>query len=646
MGSRRAFVGPNETTPLLSPPPWRETANRMMPYILPSPPLRLTAVISLIMVILNKATALLPAVAYKFAVDTLTDNIVNGVFNVPYFALFVFIFARLASGAFQAGQTYFYAVVAADSTRRFSVDIFDHLQGLSLAYHLKRKTGEITRIMNRGVMSIDTMINTCLFTLLPTIAEALVITAIFVSLGTPWVAFTTFMTVVAYFVLTFLVTGWRNKWRRDLNEADNKVSDKAIDTLLNYETVKMFGMETEEVRTYNELQTIFQKKYVFFRATLGILNMSQNSIQNVGRGIAMILAAQAAASGSLTVGDFVLINTYIIQLFTPLFFLGSSYRIITQAGTDLERCIMLLNTEVTVKDQDDAVPLVMKEADVVSSRVGEVRFENVCFSYDTTEERSSHAGLKNITFTIPPGKMVAIVGASGAGKSTIMRLMMRFYDVDKGQILIDGQNINSFTQQSLRRHIGVVAQDTVLFNDTLRQNIAYGKQDASDAEIFAAAHAAALTPFISTLPLGLDTVVGERGVRLSGGERQRVGCARCIIKAPLIVLLDEASSSLDTRTEREMQQQLREVCRNRTTIVVAHRLSTIMMADEIIVLGKVGGVGVIVERGAHTELLKRGSAYKEMWEAQTILDEELGKNGSGKSKEIDGDDEIESNGGV
>eukprot|EP00178_Gracilaria_changii_P005414 TRINITY_DN188_c0_g1_i1.p3 TRINITY_DN188_c0_g1~~TRINITY_DN188_c0_g1_i1.p3 ORF type:complete len:425 (+),score=60.58 TRINITY_DN188_c0_g1_i1:1704-2978(+) len=404
----------------------------------------------------------------------------------------------------------------------------------------------------------------------------------------------------------------------------------------------MFGMEHEETTAYRGFAEEYRAKTIFSRASLSILNFGQNFIQRTGLLGSMVLAARAVAFGGLTPGDFVLINTYVGQIFQPLFFLGSSYRIISQAATDLEKSIDLLQQDITVKDRPDAVPLSMSEEDIVAGRKGEVKFDNVSFRYKG-EERGTNGGLRNISFTVPPGKMIALVGSSGAGKSTVMRLLLRFYDVDEGRILVDGEDIRSLTQKSLRQNIGVVAQDTVLFNKTLRYNISYGKPNATDAETLEAARNSALAPFINSLPLGLDTTVGERGVRLSGGERQRVGCARCVIKSPAIVLLDEATSALDTHTERELQANFKEVCRNRTTLMVAHRLSTVMMADEILVMGKEESenenklnngdfefdteegsekskksvsYGIIIERGTHNELLQKGGVYADMWKSQ------------------------------
>ncbi|CAN8063967.1 unnamed protein product [Agarophyton chilense] len=624
---------------------WLQTFRSSRPYMIPeTTKLRLIALFSLVMVFCNKLLILVPPYAYKLAVDALANNLLGGPLIVPYGAIFLYIGSRVLADLIQAIQQYSFSIVASDSTKRFAIDLFSHLQNLSLAFHLQRKTGEVLRVMNRGTNSIETLFSTLLTTLLPVVFEVAVVSSIFLHLGTPMIALIILITVIAYFVYTIVVTKWRVHIRRDLIDIDNQLFQKAADTLLNYETVKMFGMEYEEATAYKDLAEEYREKRIFSRATLRVLNFGQSFIQRGGLMGCMFLAARAVAHGGLTPGDFVLINTYVSQIFQPLFFLGTSYRIISQAATDLEKSIDLMHQEVTVKDREDAIPLNMSEKDILAGQAGEVKFENVFFDYKG-DERGTNGGLRNISFRVPPGKMVALVGSSGAGKSTIMRLLLRFYDVDSGKILIDGKDIRSFTQRSLRQNVGVVAQDTILFNKSLRYNISYGKQGASDAEVLEAAKSAALGPFIESLPLGLDTVVGERGVRLSGGERQRVGSARCVIKSPAVILLDEATSALDTFTERELQANLKEVCRNRTTIVVAHRLSTVMMADEIIVLGKdqsecrsdnsedIGfdpdkgfetkkpiSFGIIIERGSHKELLQRGGEYAKMWESQISLD--------------------------
>ncbi|PXF46647.1 ABC transporter B family member 5 [Gracilariopsis chorda] len=624
---------------------WREVFRVTRPYMFPSTlKLRFVAVVTLVMIMLSKLLALVPPYAYKLAVDAFANNLLGGPPIIPYAAVFLYVGARLLADLTSALQSYCFNLVTSDCTNTFAIDIFAHLQRLSLAFHLQRKTGEVTRIVDRGTRSIQVLMSTLLTTLFPVAFQVSFVTAIFLKLGTPMIALVILITVAVYFVYTIWVTQWRTKLRRDYIDADNKLSDKAVDTLINFETVKMFGMENEEASLYGQYAVELRHQSIRTQASLSILNFGQSFIQRIGLLCTMLLAARGIVYGGLTAGDFVLINTYVGQIFQPLFFLGVSYRVLSQAATDLEKTVALMNEEITVKDREDAKRLTVHEEDILAGKVGDLKFENVSFQY-TGSERGSNGGLRKISFHVPPGKMVALVGSSGAGKSTIMRLLLRFYDVDSGRILIDGKDIRSFSQESLRKNVGVVAQDTVLFNQTLRYNISYGKQDATEAEILAAARAAALGPFIESLPLGLDTVVGERGVRLSGGERQRVGCARCLIKSPAFVLLDEATSALDTHTERELQENLREVCKNRTTVVVAHRLSTVMMADEIIVLGKdpqaseapsegdqafdpeegfdqTTSTGVIIERGNHRELLQRSGVYAEMWQAQFRVERE------------------------
>lgn len=397
------------------------------------------------------------------------------------------------------------------------------------------------------------------------------------------------------------------------------LSTQAVDALINYETIKMYGMESEESAAYHGLQTKYQEEFLRYRLTLSSLKLGQGLFRTSGFGTIMLLSSMAAARGHITPGDFVAVNAYVAHLFQPLFEMGSTYINIARAATDVEKCIALLRTEVTVNDKPDATELSTARNDVNAGRVGRVEFKNVSFKYGNST-RGDSGGLKDISFVVEPGKTVALVGASGAGKSTIVRLLLRFYDVDNGSVLIDGRDVKEYTQKSLRREIGVVSQDTALFNKSLRFNISYGKQDATDAEIYCAARSAALGPLIDRLPDKLETAVGERGVRLSGGERQRVGHARCIIKAPGIVLLDEASSALDTKTEKEIQANLQGTCNHRTTIIVAHRLSTITMADEIIVLGKDEkdrALGKIIERGTHHSLINQCGVYASMWAAQT-----------------------------
>lgn len=600
------------------PIPWKETFAVIFPYIIPNTRRQCTlAAISIFCTVLSKTASLLPPYSYKLVVDSLSENVGHGTITVPYKAVALNIGAKLVTPVIDRVGSFAYNKVTEHSIMRIRMDMFEKLQNLSLAYHLRRRTGSVSNDMELAAYASSSITSTVFFSLGPTVMETIIVSTIFFKLGTPFIALTIFLTVALYFIYSYFETKLQNKKEREYFLMQSAMYQRSLDTLINFETVKMFGMESREVAAFRALceehQSKKQSKTIFHR----LLSSGQTAISTIGRGIAMVLAAQAVSDGLVTPGDFILINTYVSQMLQPLLRLGRSYASLSHQFTSLERGVALLKEPITVCDAPNAKDLVLPNDDVVAGRVGHIRFENVNFSY---LQGNSSGGLSNVSFHVPPGKMLALVGASGIGKSTVMRLLLRFYDVDSGSVSIDGVDVRRFTQNSLRTRIGVVAQDTVLFNDTLRKNIGYGKPDASEEEIMKAAQSAALGPFIESLPEGLDTVVGERGVRLSGGERQRVGCARCMIKNPAIVLLDEATSALDTLTERDVQENLRDVCRNRTTIAVAHRLSTIMMADEIIVIGSKEGedaVGHIIERGSHEELLEMNGSYAEMWSVQT-----------------------------
>jgi ATP-binding cassette subfamily B protein len=413
-------------------------------------------------------------------------------------------------------------------------------------------------------------------------------------------ALTMLGTIIAYVAFTLIFTNWRLRFRRQMNQTDEEANTKAVDSLLNYETVKYFGNEAHESRRYDESMTRYESAYVKSETTLNMLNAGQATIMAVGLTITMLLAGRGIADGSMSIGDLVMVNTYLIQLYQPLNILGFAYREIKQGLTDMEQMFALLDVPAEVRDAPDAAPLALG--------AGEIRFEDVRFGY-----RPDREILKGISFTVPPGRMLAIVGPTGAGKSTISRLLFRFYDVTGGRVLVDGQDVRGLTQHSLRAAIGVVPQDTVLFNDTIRYNIAYGRPGATDAEIENAARLAQVHDFVTRLPDGYATRVGERGLKLSGGEKQRVAIARTILKDPRLLILDEATSALDTRTEQDIQAALRDVARNRTTLVIAHRLSTVVEADEIIVLQE----GAIAERGTHGALIAAGGLYADMWRRQS-----------------------------
>ena len=492
-----------------------------------------------------------------------------------------------------------FAKVAMNAVRRLALLTFEHMHLLSLRFHLERKTGGLTRVLERGRNAIETIVRMLLLQLLPTIVEVVLVT---------WVLFFHFdwryvivvlLTVALYVGFTFYATEWRIGIRRTMNDSDTDANAKAINSLLNYETVKYFSAEAREAERYDRSMARYEGASVKAYTSLAVLNAGQAIVFSVGLAVAMGLCAYGIEAGRSTVGDFVMINAMMIQLYQPLNFMGLVYREIKQAVIDIETMFSILSRRPEIEDRPGAVPLKV--------RAGGIRFENVSFAYEPERQI-----LSNVSFEVPAGRTVAIVGPSGAGKSTISRLLFRFYDVTGGRILIDGQDIRGITQQSLRASIGMVPQDTVLFNDTIRYNIQYGCWDASDAEVEEAASLAQIDRFIRLAPKGYDTEVGERGLKLSGGEKQRVAIARTILKAPPILLLDEATSALDSHTERDIQEALDRIARNRTTLVIAHRLSTIVGADEILVLDQ----GTIVERGTHSELLARGGLYASMWNRQ------------------------------
>ncbi|XP_072744876.1 ATP-binding cassette sub-family B member 6 [Anoplolepis gracilipes] len=501
------------------------------------------------------------------------------------------------------------------TTREVEVELFRHLHGLSLRWHLGRKTGEVLRVMDRGTDSIDNLLNYILFSIVPTIIDIIVAVVFFISAFNKWFGLIVFTTMILYIVATILVTEWRTKFQRRMNLADNAQKARSVDSLLNFETVKYYTAETYEVESYKNAILDFQVQEWKSIITLNILNTLQNIIVCGGLLSGSLLCLHMVVfHQGLTVGDYVLFASYIIQLYVPLNWFGTYYRAIQKNFVDMENMFELLREEQEVIDAPGAGLLNVKR--------GQVEFSNVSFGY--TPEKLV---LRNISFTVPAGKTVALVGPSGAGKSTVMRLLFRFYDVEQGAILIDGQNLKTVKQKSLRSAIGVVPQDTVLFNNTIRYNIQYGCIDAPEADIIAAAKYADIHERILTFPNGYETQVGERGLRLSGGEKQRIAIARTILKAPKIVLLDEATSALDTQAERNIQAALNRVCAGRTTIIIAHRLSTIIHADEILVLKD----GEIVERGKHEELISYDGIYHAMWQAQLENNQENGKNEEGSS---------------
>jgi len=559
---------------------------RIAPHLWPvgEPMLRLRVVAALLLLAAAKAANVLVPIAYARAVDALAPQSGAGaVIAVPIALLVGYGLLRVMASALGELRNAVFAKVQARAGRRVALQVFRHLHALSMRFHMDRATGGLSRVIERGVRGIATSLNFLLFNIIPTIVEILFVAVILWWMFAASFALTMLGTIIAYVAFTLIFTNWRLRFRRQMNQTDEEANTKAVDSLLNYETVKYFGNEGHEARRYDESMTRYESAYVRSETTLNMLNAGQATIMAAGLTITMLLAGRGIADGSMSIGDLVMVNTYLIQLYQPLNILGFAYREIKQGLTDMEQMFALLDVPAEVRDAPDAVSLALG--------AGEIRFEDVRFGY-----RPDREILKGVSFTVPPGRMLAIVGPTGAGKSTISRLLFRFYDVTGGRVLVDGQDVRGLSQQSLRAAIGVVPQDTVLFNDTIRYNIAYGRPGASDAEIENAARLAQVHDFVMRLPDGYATRVGERGLKLSGGEKQRVAIARTILKDPRLLILDEATSALDTRTEQEIQAALRDVARNRTTLVIAHRLSTVVEADEIIVLQE----GAIAER-AHAD---------------------------------------------
>jgi ATP-binding cassette, subfamily B, heavy metal transporter len=572
----------------------------LTPYLWPRDrtDLRLRVVLALLCLVVAKFVNIAVPLLYKQAVDALTPGH-TPVIVVPVALVIVYGIARISAQAFGELRDAIFAKVEQNAVRMVGLTTFRHLHALSLRFHLERQTGGMSRAIERGIRGIEFLLSFMLFNVVPTLFEILLVCGVLWRLYDFQFALVTFATIVCYIAFTFIISDWRIKYRREMNERDSEANTKAIDSLLNFETVKYFANEEHEANRFDKALRAYEKAAVKSQGTLSLLNIGQGAIIAAGLIGVMLLAGQGVAAGTMTVGDFVMVNSYLIQLYMPLNFLGMVYRNIKQSLTDLEKMFKLLAVAPEVKDAPGAQPLHVG--------AGEIVFDDVRFRYD-----ARRAILKGVSFTVPSGRTVAIVGPSGSGKSTIARLLFRFYDIDSGSIRIDGQDLRAVTQTSLRQSIGVVPQDTVLFNDSVLYNIAYGKPGAAAHEIEEAARLARIGDFIAALPDGYQTPVGERGLKLSGGEKQRVAIARVILKQPRILICDEATSALDTKTEREIQASLREVAENRTTLVIAHRLSTIVDAGEILVLED----GEIVERGRHLDLLTRGGAYAAMWARQ------------------------------
>jgi ATP-binding cassette subfamily B protein len=586
------------------------TLAHLWPYIWPGDrdDLKMRVVWSMLLLLVAKAATLTVPFTFKWAIDALTgadtapvqsSNWTLWLIASPVAMTVSYGAIRVLMAIFTQWRDGIFAKVAMHAVRKLAYLTFVHMHELSLRFHLERKTGGLTRVLERGRAGIEVIVRMVILQLVPTIVELLLVMGVLLWQFDWRYVLVVAITVVVYMYYTYLATEWRIAIRRNMNESDTEANTKAIDSLLNYETVKYFSAETREAERYDKTVERFERASVKTYTSLAVLNTGQAIIFTLGLTSTMLMCAVGVRNGTHTVGDFVMINAMMIQLYQPLNFMGMVYREIKQAIIDIEKMFGVLNRNPEVKDIPGAMPLLVTS--------GAVRFDDVRFAYDP--ERPI---LKGLSFDVPAGKTVAIVGPSGAGKSTISRLLFRLYDVSGGTISIDGQNIRNVTQASLRQSIGMVPQDTVLFNDTIRYNIRYGRWDATDEEVEEAARMAQIDPFIRMSPKGYETEVGERGLKLSGGEKQRVAIARTVLKAPPILLLDEATSALDSHTEQEIQDALEKVSQGRTSLVIAHRLSTIVGADEIIVLDQ----GRIAERGTHGQLLAAGGLYASMWNRQ------------------------------
>jgi len=571
----------------------------LAPYLWPRDAFELRArvVLAVAFLLAGKLVNIYVPLLYKHAVDALSPS--NAVVTVPIALIVAYGAARVISQGFNELRNAVFAKVSQRAIRQLALRAFRHVHALSLRYHLERRTGGLSRAIERGTAGIDFLLSFMLFNVVPTLFEILLVCGILWRLFNWTFAAVTLVTILLYIAFTFSITDWRVRFRREMNERNTEANTKAVDGMLNFETVKYFANEEHEARRYDAALQAYERAAVRSETTLTLLNLGQGTIMATGLVALMTLAARGVAATEMTVGDFVLVNAYLIQLYTPLNFLGMVYRNIKQSLTDLEQMLALLAVKPEIEDRPGAPGLIVGS--------GAVAFQRVDFRYDVRRPI-----LSEVDFRMYPGATIAIVGPSGAGKSTIARLLFRFYDVNAGAIEIDGQDIRAVTQESLRRAIGVVPQDTVLFNDTIYYNIAYGRPGATRADVEEAARHAHIHDFITSLPDGYYTMVGERGLKLSGGEKQRVAIARVILKAPKLLVFDEATSALDTKTEREIQASLAEISADRTTLIIAHRLSTIVEADEILVLDN----GHIVERGHHRELLARGRVYAAMWARQ------------------------------
>ena len=579
-----------------------KTFKLLLPYLWPKKrrDLKTRVSFAVIALVLAKIANVTTPLILGASVNSLTElsSGINLFMLVPVALIIGYGIARIITFAFVEIRDALFSKVSQHSIRQISLNIFKHVHSLSLQFHLNRQTGALAKFIDRGTKGIDFLLRYVLFNIVPTFFEIFLVSGILFYLYGPWYAVITLTTVTIYSYLTFQITEWRNEFRRKMNQADNDVNTKMIDSLLNFETVKYFNNEQFEFKRLDKSLEEYEIAANKTRHALSLLNVSQTLVIMTGITIMLVMSAYGIKNGDIDVGGFVVINAYMLQLYQPLSFLGSVYREIRQALTDMENMFSLLDISPAIRNTLNKLP---------QSNIAEIKFDNVSFDYDVRRTI-----INNISFTVPNGKKVAIVGPTGAGKSTISRLLFKFYEPKSGGIYINNVNTNTISQESLREIIGVVPQDTVLFNDTIYYNIAYGKAGSTKEEVVSAAKNADIHDFISILPDGYETIVGERGLKLSGGEKQRVAIARTILKNPKIFFFDEATSALDTSTEKEIQKNLENVSKNKTTLIIAHRLSTAANADNIIVLDG----GAIVEQGTHESLLAQKGKYFEMWGKQ------------------------------